>query len=109
MMKLPRKARVCGCRNCGLVFTTVRSFDRHRVGPYDISKPGFGRRCLTEAELTDKGMVQDARGRWHRTGPANAFMLSVRRKGGRPILSDRINPVPDSGFPAGAANRVPLS
>jgi hypothetical protein len=62
------------CTACGLVFTSVSSFDMHRVGGfgdpiYDrrgrltgYSKPT--RRCLTLDEMRTKGMVQTEKGQW---------------------------------------------
>jgi hypothetical protein len=47
----------CQCSACGEYFTSVRSFDRHRVGQF-----GIGRRCLTRAELDAGGFERNARG-----------------------------------------------
>jgi len=57
------------CSGCGLVFSGVKAFDAHRVGPYGLEfAPGRykvhpDRRCLTEAEMaawprTDKGWIR---------------------------------------------------
>jgi hypothetical protein len=55
------------CRACGNDFTSVKLFDRHRVGvhAYDYSpeRPD-GRRCLSAEEMLENGWRQDARGRW---------------------------------------------
>ncbi len=62
---------VCGA--CGLDFSSVKSFDAHRVGKHAYTySEGIrmdpmredGRRCLRVEELEDAGMAQDARGRW---------------------------------------------
>ena len=62
---------VCGA--CGLDFSSVRSFDAHRVGKHAYTwREGLnmdppredGRRCLHRSELEAAGMAQDARGRW---------------------------------------------
>ena len=62
------------CGACGLDFSSVKSFDSHRVGKhaYTLSE-GLrmeppredGRHCLVQHELVDAGMAQDARGRWY--------------------------------------------
>lgn len=53
----------CQCPTCGLPFSSVREFDRHRVGTY--ATPGQvrgNRRCLTVAELQARGWRPNARG-----------------------------------------------
>jgi len=55
----------CQCPVCLLPFSSVREFDRHRVGPY--AKPGTmhgNRRCLTVAELEARGWHTNPRGFW---------------------------------------------
>lgn len=69
----------CLCRACDQSFTSVTSFDMHRVGGYGepIYKPSStgksqqvightksNRRCLTEQEMQDKGMVKTTKGLW---------------------------------------------
>lgn len=53
----------CQCGACGQFFSSVREFDRHRVGSYGehAHDPGT-RRCLTVAELDARGWRIDARG-----------------------------------------------
>ena len=48
------------CTACRLVFSSVSAFDMHRVGPYNPP----GRRCLTDREMLNKGMVRNNRGVW---------------------------------------------
>jgi hypothetical protein len=53
----------CQCPACGLLFTSVREFDRHRIGTY--AKPGQWRgtrRCFRLAELEARGWQEDVRG-----------------------------------------------
>jgi len=53
----------CQCPSCGLLFASVREFDRHRTGTY--AKPGEWRgtrRCLRLEELVSRGWWEDARG-----------------------------------------------
>ncbi|HEV8712666.1 MAG TPA: hypothetical protein VGX03_07560 [Candidatus Binatia bacterium] len=55
----------CECPACGLLFSSVREFDRHRVGTY--AKPGAmhgNRRCLAVAELEARGWRTNPRGFW---------------------------------------------
>ena len=71
------RGKVSLCRACGKVFTTTSTFDKHRVGKYDLTAPGYGRRCLTTAELEAAGWAVNARGRWFRSwmGPARAYVI----------------------------------
>jgi len=50
------------CRACGETFTTVHNFEKHRRGQYSPSEPGYGRRCLTPAEMLEQGWRATARG-----------------------------------------------
>ena len=54
------------CRACGLTFTQVEAFDRHRTGKYDIAAPGYGRRCRTPEEMLAKDWRETPRGWTHR-------------------------------------------
>ena len=45
-------SRECGCATCGRIFGGEWSFDLYRVGRYEPDE----RRCLSDAELEDKGM-----------------------------------------------------
>lgn len=60
----------CTCPTCGLVFRSPAGFDMHRVGPFATlpdSKHGaqpHGRRCLSVAEMTERGMARNERGQW---------------------------------------------
>lgn len=47
----------CQCTACGEYFSSVRGFDRHRVGEY-----GNDRRCIPVAELLASGWIRNARG-----------------------------------------------
>lgn len=49
----------CQCPACGEYFNRVSTFDKHRVGPYDGK-----RKCLTRAEMADKGWSVNAAGFW---------------------------------------------
>lgn len=53
-------SNISQCPVCGEVFSTVRNFDAHRVGPWEA------RRCLTEDELLSKGYHKDDRGIWRK-------------------------------------------
>ena len=56
--------KACLCRACGLTFSTVSNFDRHRIGKYAIAAPHHGRRCLTADELREKGWRVKPSGGW---------------------------------------------
>jgi hypothetical protein len=48
------------CPGCGLDFSSVSAFDKHRVGRHDPDE----RRCLDVGEIHDAGMELDPRGRY---------------------------------------------
>lgn len=48
------------CRACGCVFSSVSSFDKHRVGKHEPME----RRCLSVDEMLAKKMVQNSKGWW---------------------------------------------
>jgi len=50
------------CRACGLTFSTLHNFERHRIGKYDITAPGYGRRCRTPDEMLAADWRKTARG-----------------------------------------------
>ena len=54
------------CRSCGLDFSSLSAFDRHRVGKHELDWPEHpdGRRCMSEPEMVEGGMEIDPRGRW---------------------------------------------
>ena len=62
-----------GCGSCRSDFTSLKLFDGHRIGKHGFTySEGVamdpmredGRRCLSVAEMTENGWVQDAKGRW---------------------------------------------
>lgn len=46
----------CQCRSCGLTFSRLSAFDRHRTGTYQ--RGGDPRRCLSEDDMRARGMVE---------------------------------------------------
>jgi hypothetical protein len=61
------------CRSCDQDFASVAAFDQHRVGVHAYSyweglrmDPPVenGRRCLAPEEMRERGMSENARGRW---------------------------------------------
>ena len=54
----------CAC--CKHLFAGVRAFDAHRVGPYPRKRQK--RRCLTQREMRQRGMVQNEQGWWMLAG-----------------------------------------
>lgn len=53
------------CRACHTSFNGLTLFDLHRVGKYGTPE----RRCLTAAEMTEKGWSADSRGVWRAAPP----------------------------------------
>jgi hypothetical protein len=51
----------CKCPACGEYLNSTGMFDRHRVGKYP------DRRCLTSAEMLDRGFSKNAAGFWIRS------------------------------------------
>lgn len=58
------RAGRCQCPACGELFTSVREFDRHRVGSFAQMGGRHDRRCLTAEDLKGRGWRKDARGFW---------------------------------------------
>ena len=63
------------CPVCRETFTAAAAGDKHRRGEPGVKTGPNRRRCLTETEMLDKGMIRDERGRWKSTaetytGPA---------------------------------------
>jgi hypothetical protein len=56
--KLPTGSNRCRCGACHRYFSSVASFDAHRVGD------GDARRCLPEPEMLARGMVVNDKGYW---------------------------------------------
>ncbi len=55
------------CGACGEDFTSVETFDRHRVGEHEhrfSTAHPEGRRCLSGDEVLAKGWQWDDKGRW---------------------------------------------
>lgn len=56
------------CTACGRYFNSTAAFDKHRVGdfsPHEKHPSPYGmRRCMTEDEMTGKGMAVSSRGFW---------------------------------------------
>jgi hypothetical protein len=60
------------CAGCGYDFTSVKLFDRHRVGRHEPDE----RRCLTVDEMEQKGWQFDSRSRW--SDPARTADVRAR-------------------------------
>jgi hypothetical protein len=61
------------CSGCDTIFTSLSSFDKHRVGTYGgpiyVGKKVIGRsraerRCLSVEGMVEKGMVLNGKGWW---------------------------------------------
>jgi len=55
---LPIGSARCQCSGCARYFSSVASFDAHRVGE------GDARHCLTEAAMLARGMGVNDKGYW---------------------------------------------
>lgn len=66
--------RIEHCPSCCQTFTGTSAGDMHRTGEHHISVGPDRRRCLTEAEMLEKGMAKNGRGHWmtRPTTPQNA-------------------------------------
>lgn len=56
--------RIEHCTVCHETFTGATAGDMHRTGDHAINEGPDRRRCLTTAEMIDKGMAQNDRGQW---------------------------------------------
>jgi len=56
----------CRCSGCGEYFNSTSMFDRHRAG--DWKDRGSNRRCLSPAELSERGYLKNSAGFWIREG-----------------------------------------
>ena len=72
----PLRGNRCLCRTCAEYFNSAAAFDKHRTGTYDLTTPGYGRRCQTAAEMLKVGMTINATGFWL-TGAANTWHLNL--------------------------------
>lgn len=52
------------CTACGLGFGGIAAFDKHRTGNFTQGFTQLERRCKTEAEMLDAGMVRKQNGLW---------------------------------------------
>ena len=59
----------CQCPACGELFSSVATFDRHRVGEFASNGGTNTRRCLTVAELMAQEWPKTDRGFWLRPAP----------------------------------------
>jgi hypothetical protein len=57
-------ARGYECAECGLHFGGLSGFDAHRITLRGVE---YDWRCVTDAELLDRGLRQDDRGFWVRS------------------------------------------
>lgn len=80
------------CSACGLLFSSPREFDRHRIGTYALpGQQAQKRRCLTSAEMEARGWDTSDRGFW---------MQARRERAPAAIQAPRVPPpatyVPDA-------------
>jgi hypothetical protein len=76
------------CRSCEQDFSSVRAFDKHRVGVHAFTySEGLaldppredGRRCLRTDELEDAGFRLTASGRWELAAEADRARTAFAR------------------------------
>lgn len=60
--------RIEHCTACHQTFTGTTSGDRHRVGKHEVDHGPERRRCLTVAEMVEKGLERNERGQWTNGG-----------------------------------------
>lgn len=54
------------CCGCGLVFSSVRAFERHRAGSYKlVERSANARHCLDTYGMLRAGLLQNDSGVWH--------------------------------------------
>jgi hypothetical protein len=71
--RLPVGSAISGCDSCGCTFSNPAAFEEHRV-----EVPGADRRrCLTNGEMTARGMLLGTRGRWITSSAARRFGYRV--------------------------------
>jgi len=58
------------CTVCHQTFTGTEAGDMHRTGDHALDAGPARRRCLTIAEMLDRGMVLNGAGYWMRGRPA---------------------------------------
>ena len=81
-MRSPTKIRNF-CRSCRQDFSSVKGFDRHRVGTHEYDwdlDHEDGRRCLDIEEIVLLGFKRDKHGRWYDPAQSPAARLRPRQK-----------------------------
>ena len=58
------------CSGCNRNFHSVSAFDAHRTGSYYLRQ----RKCLSEAEMLQQGMIQQKNGSWSTVGPKEGIV-----------------------------------
>jgi hypothetical protein len=82
-----------GCGGCHADFTSLETFDRHRVGTYEYTlEQGLkldppredGRRCLSPEEMQAKSWERNDKGRWTDPARSDRARLAFSASGGSP-------------------------
>jgi hypothetical protein len=60
--------RIEHCTVCHETFTGTTAGDKHRTGDHNESTGPDRRRCLSRAEMREKGMALNGRGQWTNGG-----------------------------------------
>lgn len=61
------------CCACHETFTGTASGDKHRVGDPSVYVGANRRRCLTVAEMGERGMVRNGKGWWKSSADSPTF------------------------------------
>jgi hypothetical protein len=109
------------CTICGEDFGSVGAFDRHRIGDFPQKGPAEytgpvgvwtskrGRRCLTVAELVERGWTRDGRGRWRQPGNGAPWARSqdqaITHRRRKRLRRDSGRPRPRRGSPSSPDSR----
>lgn len=82
------KAGRCQCMACGLYFSGVREFDRHRAGSYAKKGEWQGQRyCRSLEQLLARGWRTDARGFLSQGRPERAPVVVAGHDGGGVVVT----------------------
>lgn len=61
------------CPSCGELFSSVATFDRHRIGEFAGVGGTNSRRCLTASEMLAQDWPKTERGFWLRPAPRAVY------------------------------------
>lgn len=80
------------CQGCKEFFNSTAAFDKHREGRH-----GVDRRCLTAAEMEDKGMAKNAAGFWVGSPMPDAALLQRAGRADQGVVDTEVAAEPENG------------